>query len=108
VSHLNGNFLEDRIQCSGFRYPKGRLHDLAVSSVRVTFTATCSVLRRKSEETPSYLPWSGHHRRLSRRQTLVKQTMDKRSSVTYKPTLQILGDPQAGDTCNRRCAGHGV
>ena len=40
VLHLNGNLLKDWIQCPGFRHPKGRLHDFAVSPVRVAFTGS--------------------------------------------------------------------
>lgn len=93
--HLNGNFLKDRIQCPSFRNPKGRLHDFAMSPVRVAFTGSRSVSLRKWEEPFSHLPRSEHHRRLLKRKAQAKQEEGQENTVTYKSTVQILGDPQA-------------
>ena len=103
--HLNGNFLKDGVQCLGFRYPKGRLHDFAMPSVRVTFTAPRSMSHHKPEEISSYLPWSELHHQLSNRQAPVKQAEHHDDTVTYIPSVQILGGLQAWDVCSRKYAG---
>lgn len=97
MPHLDGNFLKDRIQCLGFGYPKGRLHDFAVTFVRVTFTVQSLVSHRKSEENSSYLPWLKHRYRLSKRQTPPNQVKDQENS----------GHAQINLANSRRSAGLG-
>ena len=102
--HLNGNFLENRVQCFGFRYPKGRLHDFAMSPVRVTFTRPCLIPHRISEETSSHLPWSEPHHHLFKRQvqgskrstmvTPLRTDQASELSAVCRPGMLVAGGMQ--------------
>ena len=99
-----GNFLKDGMQSSGFGYPKGRLHDFAVSFVHVALMTSLLVSHLWSGRPLTYLPRLKHHHHLRKRQVPVKTSEHHEDLITYKLTAQTPGDLQAGDACNRRCA----